>query len=169
MVCALLSDVDKLQRSFIRYGASSLPATEAPIWQKTLSVSAGQNSRYGVAGSNNGSADGVAQLPDSISMQVTRAPAEFAVPVKQDRCVSQTLLRGSVPDELRSLCTLQRCWRSGSRPNVVYIPPIQIGGASLRGVASSPHGVCVASVSSTQLVRNLERFFTSVRCFVRLW
>ena len=51
-------------------------------WQKSLSNAADDAVRRKYSAE----ADNRSQLPESITMELTRAPAEFAVPVKQDKC-----------------------------------------------------------------------------------
>ena len=79
----MITDVAALQKRFVRYSSDTSAETVPCGWSKDNSIRAQQLLRAGAAASP----EGLARLPEALSLEIVRAPAEFAVPVKQDRCV----------------------------------------------------------------------------------
>lgn len=77
------ADIAALQQTYVRYGSSDAATASSQGWQKPLSQRANLADASGP--------DVLARVPDSIVMEIIRAPAEFAVPVKQDRCACPEL------------------------------------------------------------------------------
>lgn len=72
------ADVSGLQKRFVRYGAESAAEVVRTGWSRTSSgLKAPRQHTSATAG-----------LPEAVSVEITRAPAEYAVPVKQDRCAA---------------------------------------------------------------------------------
>jgi hypothetical protein len=79
------ADVENLQKRFVRYSSDTSAETVACGWSKDASARAQQRRRQDSAPS----ASAMAALPEAVSLQIVRAPAEYAVPVKQDRCAAR--------------------------------------------------------------------------------
>jgi hypothetical protein len=74
------TDVNTLQKRFVRYSSDTSAETVAYGWSKDASVRAQRLLRSGASEAS------MAKLPEALSLEILRAPSEFAVPVKQDRC-----------------------------------------------------------------------------------
>ena len=72
--------METLQKRFVRYSSDTSAETVACGWSKAASMQAQQ--RLNVAAPPPAT---MANLPEAVSLEIVRAPAEYAVPVKQDR------------------------------------------------------------------------------------